>query len=211
MPIIEIFWNGAYMGLQYNRTGSGNWTWINHTLCPQSHVYFSVGKDAIASVERWEHIKKNLWKGLDKFGNVYDTVIWDNGPSGQCVHDSCRMTLSNSIKWDQAKQRLKRNVADRSPSLTPSTSYSDLIVEAPSNKRLRSSLGVIYDKTKCVWCCKGESKKQPETHLILLSYNYAWAAFKSHTVVLEDQVMKDWINCLIDSALCSLLSKSDTI
>jgi len=35
----------------------------------------------------------------------------------------------------------------------------------------------------------------------LISYDHAWAAFKSHTVALEDQTMQDKIiNCLIDSA-----------
>ncbi len=128
-------------------------------------------------------------------------VIWDNGPSGQCVHDSCRLTLSSYNILDQAKQRQKRIVANTSLSMTPSTSYSDLSVEALSYKRLWSSLGVIHDKTKCLWCCKGESKKHPETRLILLSYDYAWAAFKSHTVAVEDQVMGDQINCMIDSAV----------
>ena len=72
--------------------------------------------------------------------------------------------------------------------------------EAPAAKRLRSSLGLIHDKNKCVWCCKPESEKHPESKLLLISYDHAWAAFKSHTVALEDHKMRDRINCLIDSA-----------
>ena len=34
----------------------------------------------------------------------------------------------------------------------------------------------------------------------LLSYDHAWAAFKRHTLVLEDQSMRERINCLIDYA-----------
>ena len=30
--------------------------------------------------------------------------------------------------------------------------------------------------------------------------DYAWEAFKRHTVALEDQTMREWINCLIDFA-----------
>lgn len=71
---------------------------------------------------------------------------------------------------------------------------------APVTKRLRSSLGPIHDKTKCDWCCKTESAKHPESKLSLISYDNAWAAFKSHTVALEDQRMRDRINCLIESA-----------
>ena len=70
----------------------------------------------------------------------------------------------------------------------------------PPAKRLRSDLGQIHDKTKCVWCCKPESAKHPDTKLVLISYDHAWAAFKSHTVAQEDQVMRDRINCLIDYA-----------
>ena len=36
--------------------------------------------------------------------------------------------------------------------------------------------------------------------LALISYDYAWEAFKWHTVGLEDQTMQDWTNCLIDFA-----------
>ena len=44
--------------------------------------------DAIACVESWDNIKKKalLWRGLDKFGDVYATVDWDNGPSGQWMY-----------------------------------------------------------------------------------------------------------------------------
>ena len=40
----------------------------------------------------------------------------------------------------------------------------------------------------------------PRIKLLLLLYDHAWAAFKSHTVALEDRIMRDRINCLIDSA-----------
>jgi len=35
---------------------------------------------------------------------------------------------------------------------------------------------------------------------LLISYDHAWAAFKNHTVALENQKMRDKINYLIDSA-----------
>ena len=67
-------------------------------------------KDSITSIERWKNLKEKalLWRGLDKFGDVYATVDWDKGPMGQCVHDSCRLTLSNTRKLDQAKKRQKK-------------------------------------------------------------------------------------------------------
>ena len=67
--------------------------------------------ESISSIERWETIKQKaylLWSGLDKFGNVYATVDWDNGPAAQCVHDSCRLTLCNSKKLEQAKKGTRK-------------------------------------------------------------------------------------------------------
>jgi len=158
--------------------------------------------ESISSIERWETIKQKalLWSGLDKFGNVYATVDWDNGPAGQCVHDSCRLTLCNSKKLEQAKKRHTQERLDEAQSQCSSISNVCSPNEVPAAKRLRSNLGVIHDKTKCVWCCKAESTKNPGTHLAIISYDYAWEAFKRHTVALEDQKMRDRINCLIDFA-----------
>lgn len=111
-----------------------------------------------------------------------------------------RLTLGNARKLEQAKKREQKRVLDEGQSQSsPSAEVSSPAI-APPAKRLQSSLGLIHDKMKCVWCCKGESPKHPETKLSLISYDYAWAAFKSHTVALEDQTMRDRINCLIDFA-----------
>ena len=125
--------------------------------------------------------KALLWSGLDKFGNVYATVDWDNGPAGQCVHDSCRLTLCNSKKLEQAKKRHTQERLDEAQSQCSSISNVCSPNEVPAAKRLQSNLGVIHDKTKCVWCCKAESTKNPGTHLAIISYDYAWEAFKWHT------------------------------
>ena len=110
------------------------------------------------------------------------------------------MTLSNTKKLEQAQKRQKKREVDECLSQSSSVDEISSQDEAPAAKRLRSSLGVIHDKNKCVWCCKPESAKHPESKLLLISYDHAWAAFKSHTVALEDQKMRDRINCLIDSA-----------
>lgn len=158
--------------------------------------------DSITSVARWANLKKKalLWKGLDKFGDVYTTVDWDNGPIGRCVHNTCMLTFSNAKKLEQAIKRQRKEDFEESQCQSSSTSNVCSPSVAPASKRLRSSLGPIHDKTKCVWCCAPESKKHPESKLHLISYDQAWSAFKSHTVALEDQVMCDKINCLIDFA-----------
>ena len=75
--------------------------------------------DSISSIERWETIKQKalLWSDLDKFGNVYATVDWGNGPAGQCVHDSFRLTLCNSNKLEQAKKRRTQKIQQSSISV----------------------------------------------------------------------------------------------
>jgi len=80
----------------------------NNTSCIlQCGKLCDKANDSISSIERWETIKQKalLWSDLDKFGNVCATVDWDNGPAGQCVHDSCRLTLCYSKKLEQAKKR----------------------------------------------------------------------------------------------------------
>lgn len=158
--------------------------------------------DTIRSTQRWENIKQKslLWSGLDKFGHVYATVDWNKGPVGKYVHEACLLTLCNTKKLEQAKTRQRKQETDECPSQSSSMLDECSTAADPPAKRLRSSLGQIHDKTKCVWCCKPESPKHPETKLRLISYDHAWAAFKSHTVALEDQTMRDRINCLIDSA-----------
>uniref|UniRef100_UPI00358FA70A uncharacterized protein n=1 Tax=Myxine glutinosa TaxID=7769 RepID=UPI00358FA70A len=159
--------------------------------------------DVITSVESWENLKKKalLWSGLDKFGDVYATVNWDNGPGRQCVHKSCRLTLWNANKLEQAKTRQKKREVKECQSQSSSVSEAFPPAASPPAKRLRSSVeGLIHEKKKCVWCCKPESAKHPESKLSLISYDNAWATFKSHTVVLEDQSMRDRINCVIDYA-----------
>jgi len=49
--------------------------------------------------------------------------------------------------------------------------------------------------------CLVLQSKNPGTKLALILYDFAWEAFKRHTVALEDQKMQDQINCLIDFAV----------
>jgi len=53
----------------------------NHTSCGK---LCNKASDSISSIERWGTIKKMalMWSGLDKFGNIYATVDWDDGPAG---------------------------------------------------------------------------------------------------------------------------------
>ena len=125
---------------------------------------------------------------------------WVKGPVGQYVINTCMLTFSNTMKLEQAKKRQKKREADVSQSHSSSVSEVCSPAVAPLAKRLRSSLGMIHNKTKCVRCCKTQSPRHAESKQLLILYDHAWAAFKSHTVALKDQEMRDRINCLIDFA-----------
>ena len=174
----------------------------NCTLCGE--ICYEYDKDSLFNIsqERWDTVKAKaqLWKGLDKFGDVFHTVDWDNGPSGKCMHDSCRLLIVTKRKLEQAikrKDKLDKQIIQ--DSMEASTS-SQSETEAPS-KKLRSSFGAlgVHMKEKCVWCMRGQDSKHPGNPLQLMQYDHAWAAFKRHTVILQDQDMKDRINCLIES------------
>ena len=161
--------------------------------------------DAVRNLATWDNLKAKalLWRGLDKFGDIYATVDWDNGTGRHGVHKACKMTLWNGKKLDQAKIRQKKRELELEVSPSQSSSVSDSLIQPaiPPAKRLRSTdEGPIHDKTKCVWCCKPESVKNPQAKLSLIAYDYAWAAFKRHTVALEDEKMRDRINSLIACA-----------
>ena len=57
-------------------------------------------KDEI-SKRRWDTLKKHLekWKGLDKFGEMYDSVDWDAGQIGNYIHSTCSLKKCQH-RWD---------------------------------------------------------------------------------------------------------------
>ena len=78
--------------------------------------------DSFAS-DKWTKIKEKslLWKGLDKFGSVFDTINWDNGPKGLYIHSSCLISLSSSRKLEQLKKRSESLHGDESMELDTQT------------------------------------------------------------------------------------------
>ena len=93
----------------------------------------NAASDAFTSDKHWENLKKNalLWSGLDKFGEIYKTVDWENGPSGKYIHDSCRLTICNCKKLEQAKTRQEKRELDE----CQSDSSSMLEVSPPSTSQ----------------------------------------------------------------------------
>ena len=54
-------------------------------------------KDSIDKItdDKWTKIKANAeqWRSLDRFGDVWDNVNWDNGQHGLYMHNSCYISL----------------------------------------------------------------------------------------------------------------------
>ena len=68
-------------------------------------------------------------------------------PSDTCVHDTCKLNLSSTKKLEQATVRQKN---ERSMNAKLSHHLCSLVpspTAPPAAKRLRSTLGVIHDKT----------------------------------------------------------------
>ena len=48
------------------------------------------------------------WKDLDRHGQLYDTVPWNDGPNGVFFHKVCKMELASDRKLNQAKLRKQK-------------------------------------------------------------------------------------------------------
>ena len=153
---------------------------------------------------KWKTIqdKCNKWIGLDRYGDIYETTAWQNGPQGYYICNNCYITLSSSRMLEQAEKRKEneeRVVAENEGNVKD----DDIPLQPPSPKRLRSSVGILhYPKTKCVWCMKGSDKKHPNRKtgkLYRLETHSAWRAFQRHTVLIEDEAMRLRIERLAES------------
>ena len=160
--------------------------------------------DSITSAA-WDKIKcKALnWKGLDTFGNIYDSVDWELGLRDKHVHSNCRVDISSSEKLSRSKTRQQKR--ERKSPYPDETSDSncdcDPTQSSTASKCLRSSVGIVHDKHLCVWRMQPEDTQHYKlsSKLLLISYTPARNAFRSYTAVLQDLEIKDRINRLIDS------------
>ena len=144
-------------------------------------------------------------KGLDKFGDVWDTTNWEDGQQGRFMHNSCYVTLCSSKKHEQAVIR-DAKARDAAKKITTSTSqspvHSDSLPTSLLQKRTRLSTGFIYKKDQCVWCMKKEDKKRlnrPSSKLLRIEQGFRWQDFKRHVQFLKDTDMRRRITYFVDS------------
>ena len=45
------------------------------------------------STERWKQLemKTKDWKGLDKFGNIFESTDWEKATEGLLIHERCSL------------------------------------------------------------------------------------------------------------------------
>ena len=63
--------------------------------------------------DAWKNLKGLAlqWQGLDKFGTVYETVSWDEGPRNVFFHRGCKLTLSSKQHVQYAAKRQDKAAA----------------------------------------------------------------------------------------------------
>jgi len=79
---------------------------------------------------------------FEQVGNIHSSVDWEHGPAGHFVHESCRMTLCNATKLEQAKKRQKKRELEKFYSHDMASSVSGHCSQA-----VAPALGPIHDKT----------------------------------------------------------------
>ena len=105
----------------------------------------------LITTNKWDNIKNKSenWKGLDKFGLVYDAVIWQDGQLGRYMHNSCYITLCNTKKLEQAKIRNKKELED-AVTTGQSSAFNTLSGINVSPPKCTKSGGSVHCKEKCV-------------------------------------------------------------
>ena len=110
------------------------------------------------SDSKWESLQSNFknWSRLDKFGDLYSTIPWKDGPKSYYMHQTCYFSISSSEKLAKAEQRKKEQSdnaqcsSQTSVSEMPNHSDEEKEQQLPT-KRLRSSLcGPFHNKIKGV-------------------------------------------------------------
>ena len=157
---------------------------------------------------RWEKFKNQayLWRGLDRFGEIYDTVDWKKGGEGLVMHDKCRITFMTDRKLKQAMKRKEKETnlkAQQEKEKADTAGSSQMKDDNPFPRATRSSFGScgLHDKNKCVWCFKPPDAKHPDPSnpFRCIEYKSGWEKFKRHTIYLTDPLQKERLNRLIES------------
>ena len=166
--------------------------------------------DSISNItpDKWTKVKtqSQKWRGLDKYGRVWESTNWDEGPEGQFMHDGCYISLCSKRGLEQAVKRKQKADAENEQPLPNMeqdlSSVHDACPVTPPQKRTRSSTGVLYSKHLCVWCLQPKDTKHPNrknSQLHRIETISRWKEFKRHAPFLDDVDKRRRITCLINA------------
>ena len=103
----------------------------------------------IISQAKWESLqsKTRNWSGLDKFGSVYESTSWKDGPRDHYMHQSCYISISSSDKLEKARQRKsKEHEIDQCPLTTSSseTQPQNVTTETTSSSETQPQSACVH-------------------------------------------------------------------
>ena len=89
-----------------------------------------------------------MWRGLDRYGNVFDSINWENGPRGLYIHSIRLLNLNCEIQLVQAKNKRKKAEKAKNEENTQQSTVK---------RASRSTARVLHHSHLCVWCMEGKT------------------------------------------------------
>lgn len=129
--------------------------------------------DELKNRTSWANLKLHAekWSGLDRYGDVYDRVSWENGPEGCFAHKRCKTYITIERTLLQAKKRQELAARTNHESAAHISTSSDA---EPSNRpgAGRRNTGAINSPNLCIFCLqprddRHQGRRRSQLHLIV--------------------------------------------
>ena len=161
------------------------------------------------NAEQWKAFRSTAekWEGLDTFGNVFKDTDWGSGPVGKRWHKSCKLNFAGERKLQQALKR-KANSADE-PSSGSSDEKENVDINQDERPATRKSVGVIHEKSSCIWCMKGMDNRHPDRteKLSLIENRSTWQKIVLSVPFIPDKAIRVRMEMMINSTSEPLAAK----
>ena len=135
------------------------------------------------------------WQGLDRYGNLNESVDWEGDFT---FHKLCKPKFMDDKRLAQALLRKEKEAANESAIPTA----VELPAELQEKRSTRSSTGTVHDKNLCIWCMRGADTRYPDRKDAVLNVNEEderWAKIKASVRDLKDVDMQVRLKKLVTS------------
>ena len=152
------------------------------------------------NLQAWKNIEvlAKKWENLKPYEALHSTVDWESGPSGKYIHKLCRLQLSSSAVYENAR---KRRCEEVTQSVTEEDIPSaDLAQPVLRRRRKDNEVIPIHSSELCIFCCQPEDKRHPgrqNSKLFRIEQRSSWNQFKSCTPFVKDAATRDRILAFI--------------